>query len=336
MIETAVVLEESKGADLQFKLDRGRVVIVNARKAGEAYARLTIRDRTVEVLLKEPGTRVAVEVYGRWLPGTPFVKDPKPGYGPSLDLAVLVLKGSVEFKGEDRTVAMSEPPGPALLQWDSDTGGDLTPRFVKEAPDWAEAGKTEEGKARQAALAVFRKEMIDKGLDKTLDEYLDSDNPRKRRLAVLALGALDKLPRLAQALMKTKYPDVWEAAVLALRHWIGRGPGQDQKLYQGLVKNREYTEVDAGTVLQMLHDFGEEELARPETWETLIDYLDHPKVGVRGLAHWHLARHVPAGKKIGYLPMEPEADRKKDAAEWRKLIPPGTVPPRRPAEDKKP
>lgn len=141
-------------------------------------------------------------------------------------------------------------------------------------------------------------------------------------------GATDNLKHLGEALANAKHSDVWDHGVIALRHWIGRGPGQDQKLYQALIKDRNYTAVDAETVLQLLHSFGEAERASPELYDSLIEYLDHPKLAVRGLAHWHLYRLVPDGQRIAYSPQASQAERDRAMASWRKLVPAGKLPPR--------
>ena len=117
------------------------------------------------------------------------------------------------------------------------------------------------------------------------------------------MGALDDLPRLGQALMSAKSPDVWDAAVKAMRHWIGRGPGQDQKLYHGLIEKRGFKPAEAEKVLQLLHSFSDQEVAEPELYEVLINNLNDEKLAIRGLAHWHLVRLAPAGKTIPYDPL---------------------------------
>src|SRR5437763_12169061 len=115
----------------------------------------------------------------------------------------------------------------------------------------------------------FRQLLVEKGIDAALDEFINSDDPNRRRAAVYAMGALDQLPRLGQALMGTKHEDVWDNAVIAMRHWIGRGPGQDQKLYHFLTDVREVPPGRAAIVLQLLHGFGEDETLRPELYEVL-------------------------------------------------------------------
>lgn len=79
--------------------------------------------------------------------------------------------------------------------------------------------------------------------------------------------------------------------------------------------------------MNLLHSFSDADLALPETYETLIAYLDNEDLAIRGLAYWHLYRLVPVGQKIGYNPQAPKAERQQTIQEWQKLIPKGKLPP---------
>src|SRR5207244_1092358 len=114
--------------------------------------------------------------------------------------------------------------------------------------------------------------------------------------------------------------------VRVLRHWIGRGPGQDQILYKAMVEKGNLSPVHAETILQMLHSFADEELARPELYQTLIAYLNHDVLGIRGLAYWHLSRLAPGGKPIGYNPWDSKEARAAAVQKWKKYLPPGSLP----------
>ena len=78
--------------------------------------------------------------------------------------------------------------------------------------------------------------------------------------------------------------------------------------------------------MQLLLGFSPDDLARPETFEVLIDYLAHDKDAIRNLAAWHLVRIVPDGKSIGFTLGGTPADHAKTVQAWRKLIPPGELP----------
>jgi hypothetical protein len=222
---------------------------------------------------------------------------------------------------------LKEPPGPALIQWDNTTGSTPTPEILQKLPDWVKSDDSSElAKKRKAILEEARQLIVKKGVGPAIDELVESDDPLKRRLAVYAMGATDDLGRLGAALAAAKHPDVWENGVLALRHWIGRGTGQDMKLYQAMLKETKFSEKQAGTVMQLLHSFGEDDMAQPETYEVLIMNLNHDKLAIRGLAHWHLVRMVPEGRKIPYSPLDPKEKREKAIEEWKKLVPEGKLP----------
>jgi hypothetical protein len=272
-------------------------------------------------------------MYGRWPAGAPFHKELKPGEGPSLAVIFLVLAGELNLRMEKHQFAMQAPPGPAFIEWDSETGGAPSPQYLKELPKWAvEDEHSELVQKKKAALEQFRKTVVAKGLDATLDQFVNSEDPRLRRLAVIAMGALDDLPRLGKALNEAKHPDVWDNGVLAVRHWIGRCPGQDQKLYDRLIKVRKFTEAQADTIMQLLHGFNDNQLSQPETYETLIDYLDDDLLVIRGLAHWHLYRLVEQGRSFGFNPLDTKEKRAEAIKKWKQLIPTGKLPPKAPAK----
>jgi hypothetical protein len=328
IIETAVRLHSPSDVDLDVGLDRGRVVLSNQKETGAARARLRVREAVWDLSLTEPGTSVAFELYSRWARGVPFSKRPNPKNAPTATLMILLTRGALNLKHDGVEHAMTAPPGPALVQWDSVTGQDEAAQHLDSLPQWgrAELKETTEIQQKKALLEKFRQSLASKGVDATLEEFLNSDDPLARKFAIYGFAALDKLPRLGQALRETKHPDVWENGVIALRHWIGRAPGQDQILYHGLIEKAHYKPVQAESVLELLHSFGDQQLAEPETYQGLIDYLDNDLLAIRVLAYWHLYRLAPAGRDLGYNPLDGKEAREEAMAKWRKLIPPGHIP----------
>src|SRR5262249_40085495 len=73
ILETAISLNPATDVDLDVTLDRGRIDLVNLKEKGSARVRVHVLDRSGEVELLEPGARLAVEIYGRWPRGVPFV-----------------------------------------------------------------------------------------------------------------------------------------------------------------------------------------------------------------------------------------------------------------------
>jgi len=330
ILEAAVLLHQSPGVDLDFTLDRGRVEIDNRKEAGSAQVRLHVRNDTWDLNLTKPGTSVAVELYGRWPRGATFQPEPDSKQAPTASMVLLVLKGEVVLKHKDHEHTLRAPPRPAMIEWDSVAGQDEAPEHLDKIPAWAVAGANDTPLAKQKkeVLERFRQALLTKSVGESLDEFMNSERPGDRRLAVILMGALDDLLRLGKAMRESKHQDVWEDGVLALRHWIGRCPGQDQILYKRLIESGKYKPVQAETLVQLLHSFGDEELASPETYQTLIAYLDHDLPGIRGLAYWHLYRLVPAGQSIGYNPMASKEERAAAIQKWKQLVPSGKVPSR--------
>jgi hypothetical protein len=329
VFEAAVRFKAPENADLSFLLDRGWVEVLNKKASGNANFQVQVLNNFWQIGLHGPGTRVGLLLYGRWPAGVAFSKVADAKHVPTLSLLITVLQGeaSVETAGVEHT--LTAPPGPARLVWDNIVGQDASATHLDKLPPWAVKSQdaSAEAKEKKTALAQLTKELASRPVDEVLDDYIKSDEAVKRRIAVLLLAALDKLPRLGQAMRETKYADVRDLGVIALRHWIGRAPGQDQILYERLVEERKFTPVQTETILQLLHSFGESELARPETYQTLIDYLEHDSLPIRGLAYWHLHRLVPQGTVFGYDPAGSKEERRAAVEKWRKLIPEGKMPP---------
>jgi hypothetical protein len=330
--ESVVVLHDSRAFDLDFSLDRGRVVVTNTKARGPARVWVRLPGMAWQLTLAERGDEAALEVYGRWPSGVAFSKESRPGEGPTTVVHVEVLKGRVDLATAGIAHSLTAPPGPAHFRWDSVAGPDTGPQKRDKLPDWADP-KAPRSPARQAAeqvVAAFQAGLKGRDPVTALLEQLgqadrEADKTRPgimREFAILGLAALDDLSRVAEALAD-KQATVRETATVALRHWIGEAAGRDLALYQLLIERLNYPEAQAETVLQLLHSPFQAD--QPEAFRTLLAYLRHDKLAVRSLALWHLRRLVQAGKDIKFDPAAPEAEREKGYAEWRKLIASGPM-----------
>lgn len=330
IIETAITLNEDPKADLSLTLDRGRVALSNHKAEGKANVRVAFREERWELEMPTQGCRTAMEIYGRWPKGSHFTTKPTEKDVPVLELVLVNLEGSVKLDTGCHKFALSAPPGNAMLEWDSITGCDTRPTHLDKVPEWGlplDLNKTPERRLARARLMRFRKLAEEKGIEPAFVEFLNSDDANQRRLGIYGLAAIDRLDKIGEVLMKTPHEDVWDNAVLALRHWLGRAPGNDQKFYQFLVEKRECKPAHAEMILQLTRSFSDRDLASPECYEMLIDYLKHDKQAIRGLAQWHLRRLVPAGRKIHFNPGGPPEEWEKAFEAWKKLIPDGKMPP---------
>lgn len=326
IMEAAVVFKEpEKGVSFDLVLDRGRIALENLKDA-EAKVRIHVRDEVWDLTLGEKAL-LGAEVYGRWPAGVFWHPKDNPPEAPTAGLVLLVLRGGAELHHGKKVYAMKAPPGPALYEWISSGAEDTGPKRLEELPEWAKPGAemSPEAKKKLAMMAKFRESVLKNGLDATIAESLKSPDEGIRRIAVVALGASDNLPALIDALGSDK-ADVREDATLTLRHWIGRGPGQDAKVFEVLTKEKKYTPNQADVVMHLLHTPGPAQLADPSLWEAGIEYLKSDKVAIRQLAAFHLYRLVKDAKKIKYDPAGSKEQLEAAYKEWKKLVPDGSVP----------
>lgn len=334
ILEAAVVLHASADHDLDFTLDRGRVDVTNLKKDGAARVRIRFHDQQWDAILTEPGTRLALQLYGRWAKGVPFRKEPGRKDVPAADLLVVVRKGQVELTHGSSFCLLSAPPGPALLHWDNSNEREEACQKLETLPDWVATEQSDSERAQRIKNTVekLRQQVVKSSPREAIRSFATSEDPNERATGVISLGALDDLEGLGEVITGTKHPDAWDRAVVVVRHWLGRRPGQDQILYQRLLEKRGLKPAQAAGVMQLLHSFGDAELAHPELYTTLVKYLDNDQLGIRGLAHWHLVRLVPAGKEIDYNPLDPKDKRDQARDQWKKLvddqIAAGKLPPR--------
>jgi hypothetical protein len=335
VLGSQVVLHDSRAYDLDVTLREGRVLFTNVRDKGPARVWIRLPAFAWQLTLLEPGARVGMEVYGRWPLGVPFAKDPKPWDEPTKVVLLMMLKGKADLETESHVYELSAPPGPALMQWDSVAGEATGPQRLKELPTWADPNVpvSVEGKAVEEAADAYLAQLKKTGspaaaLQAALDAAAkEKDRPRAAMMsqfAVLGLGALDDAPRVAEALADPHSADVRDAAVTALRMWIGAYPGRDLELYRLLQSQLGYTEREAETLLDLLHSPFDRD--KPATYEALIRLLQHAKPAVRQLARWHLYRLAPVGKDIAFDPAGPDDEREKAVKAWRDLIPAGELP----------
>ena len=329
-LETAFTLNEAKDVDLDLTLDRGRVDLTSLKAA--ATVRVRFWDQSWKISLDGKGTRVALELCGRWPAGSRFkvaVKGTDKPPEPVASLVMLVVNGSAAADLGGITLGLKAPPGPALVEWDSVAGTRPQPQKLDKLPDWAdpEASLSVEAKKTAAAVEKFRKARAENAAT-ALNAFLDSADPIEQRIALVTLGATDDLEPLGKALASARNAEHWDFGITIVRHWLGRCPGNDQKLYAVLTSPAQgYSPATARTIMQLLFGFDPEDLKQPETFEVLIEYLAHEQSPIRNLAAWHLVRLVPQGKSIGFKPNGTKEESDATYRAWKKLIPSGKLPP---------
>jgi len=319
ILESAFTLNDAKEGDFDLTLDRGRVELTNSKASGKATVLVRFAGETWSIVLETPGTKVVVELCGRWAAGTRFQPmKTQPPASPVLLATLIVIQGTADVKVGGQTISLTAKQ---RIQWDS-LAGPRSPETLAKLPGWAS-----EVKPNLATMEAFR-EIRASNPGEAITKFLASEDPVRRRIAIVALGANDDVARLVQFLGEARTREEWDFGTSVLRHWLGRGPGQDRKLYERLQADAGLTESQARIVLQLLFGFHAADLRQPETFEVLIDYLLHEKPAIRGLAAWHLARLVPKEKAVPFVLNASPAECETMHQEWKKVIPSGERPPR--------
>jgi hypothetical protein len=326
VLEAGVVLHDAAGVDLDVTFDRGLIVTENLKKEGAAKVRLRVRDETWVLHLQSPGARIGLEIFGRQAPGLPKVIDAKTDV-PTTDVLMLVLHGQAFLDTGTEGTGLHAPPGLARMHWDSAKRNHTFQRLEKLPETLVRPlDDKEEEIFKELSAAAAKTGQGEFGT--RLDALLQSARKVDRFAGLTLAGGLDDLPRVFGVLMQSKDAATRDHAILVLRHWLGRAPGQITKLQNTLLERKKVTQVQARNLVHLLLGFDDEERGNPDTYEVLLTYLEHKNQGVRALAHWHLVRLAPAGRDIPFDPAAPEEERQQAVRRWHALIPDGQLPPR--------
>jgi hypothetical protein len=323
VLETALRVGEDAKHHLEVHFERGILGLANLKKKGAVSARLNFAGNTWNLSLLEPDTRVGLELFSLYPPGLPALKEGKVG-APTTEVVLLTLRGAVFLTSGTQGYRLSAPPGPAKVRWDSASKAIEVHNLEKLPPSLLARNAAEE-KVYQAICAAAAR-LNHGAIGPTVGQLIHSEQKVERRVGVTIAGALDDLPHLVGALGDPKHADVRSQAVLVLRHWIGRKPGQVGKLYDFLKGPGGYPAARARTVIQLLFGFSDQDRAQPDTYAVLLDLLSDKSLPVRELARWHLIRLAPAGRVIPYDAAAPAAERQRALKQWRALIPAGQLP----------
>src|SRR5262249_42653709 len=119
------------------------------------------------------------------------------------------------------------------------------------------------------------------------------DNPRLEATGLLFLGAMDALPQVIDTLERTDVV-IRSAAITALRQWMTRGPDNRQELLHALTDSRAgYSKAKAQLILWLLQGISDAEAQRGDTFQLLIDCLNHENLSLRDLAYRQLLVLAP-------------------------------------------
>jgi hypothetical protein len=313
-----------KESQADFALERGRVILSNRRQAGAAEARIHVLKSVWALTLDEPKAAALLQRSNIWPPGVQYTKKASPQRQPFTHVFLLLRSGKGRLSVGTEQYSLRKL---TFYQW-TNAGGIQGPLPLKEVPPFLKPLKDRPAEANEARRGAeqLRKLLTEGSVADGLRKALRAKEAGTRRAAVAAAAGFDDAAALLDALADGRHAETRSAAVVSLRHWLGQKAEHAGELYQALVE-RGYKTAQAETVLHLLHSFSPLDRSRPETYDTLIAYLQHDKLPIRELAAWQLEHMVPQGRKIGYDAAAPVAQRARAIAAWRRLIPEGQLPP---------
>jgi hypothetical protein len=272
--------------------------------------------------------------------GEPVARDPGQGERP-LQLATLgVVSGKATLTvGGREPVALSAPPGPAAMTWDSKGGGlSKTPLEVPvaKAAVWSKTAPQvpdrDKASAMREALGKLSRHLSGKGkaIDLALAEFEQEKDRSSKVLTVFCQAAVGAPAPLIDALEDPMRPELRIASLFALDGWLGRSPDRDGQLFRVLLDRKGYTETQADLALKLLHGFSDLEQNNPATYEVLLACLRNDRLAVRELALWRLTVLDPEGAARSQFNAagSPE-ERERAFLRWKARIPDGQLPPGR-------
>jgi hypothetical protein len=325
---TAMLHAPSAGVDLDFTLDHGRVHLGNYKQKATAQVRVRLPGGAVwDLTLPNNDAEMVLELWSEYPLDVPFSLDPA-GPGPVAHLGLFV-KGQGQLHIGDQNYPLKNL---TRLAWSAGQAAPVGPVTLAKLPDWwTEKPASKDWHVAEVMLVLsdFATKLKNKDnlVDATVTEIQESDPDayKKRALGALFLGAMDAVPPLVDFLKDRRYPQLRGTAAFTLRHWRSRRKEHDSQLLRAL---QEKTAKDkAEIILRLLHGFSTREIEQPETYQTLLAYLDHENLEIRELALYHLAFLVPEGAKKIFFDAAAEPEKRKPALDaWKKLLLPGKVP----------
>jgi pSer/pThr/pTyr-binding forkhead associated (FHA) protein len=324
VLECVVMLNvPDAGIDLDMTLERGRVHLANTKPSGACRVQLRFLRQAWQLTLPAPGKEACLELWPLLGQAT----------GTSMqEVAPLVvglfIKGTAQLQVAGQTLELQDR---SRVSWVSAGGATLDRTVLKELPAcWQKPPDRDQPRIADAMLTLRdwsnHLDQSSEVVDTILTRIRESKDPTLRVIGLLFLAALEEIPLLVDFLEDRQHSEVRGAARHALQVWLSRRPDSQAELAR-ILKDKRYAQEKAALIGHLLCKIPDTALKSPNTYQNLIGYLDHENLIVRDLAFWHLAQLVPEGAaKIAYDPLAEADQRKKTIDQWRKLVPPGTVP----------
>jgi hypothetical protein len=329
VFESTVVLHDPQpGVDLDFTLERGRVLLANFKEAGEARIQVHFQQQVWGIMIPDNKSEVALEHWSFYPEDANFSTEP--GRKGPLAILGLFTKGPSQLKIGQQEFRLGDL---SMIEWRTLNPPPMAPRTLQMPPDWWTDKPPQTKEASDMVLGLLdlskalnqNTSVVDAVLTETHEKYIAN-----RVLGVRFLAAMDAIPHLVDALEDRQHQEVRDAATAALQNWITHSADHELELYRTLQEKRGLSKEKAEIIMRLLHLMSQADSSNPKTYETLIGYLDHDNLAIRQLALWHLIRLTPGEllKTIRYDPAEEAEKRKAGVDQWKKLLADGKLPPK--------
>lgn len=336
VLESVVMLHiPAADIDLDFTLDRGRVLIANRKKsAGPIHVRLRFLREAWELELPDNKSEAVVELWT--LP-----RDVPSGAKPPQPVACLGLftKGQVRVKTPRESFDLSDR---SRLSWVSREPTRHYRENLNELPAWwakpPDRSTPQVQKALRSLLDWSERlngSKADNGATSVVptikDQVEDVRDPDNQDVGVFFLAALDETAPLLELLKDPNNANVRGVTLFALQSWLSRGAQHASELGR-ILERRGYAKDKVERIVRLLHFYPPESLEQKKTYEELIGCLDDANLLVRDLAYWHLdqlgvgGRLPEEARKIAYDPTWEKEKRRPAVEQWQKLLGEGKVP----------
>lgn len=345
VLESVVMLHApAAGTDLDFTLDRGRVVVANRKApAGPVHVRVRFLREMWELELPDDKSEAALELWG-----LPQRRPANPGgAGPPTCLG-LFTKGRVVVKTPSQTLDLGDhsrvswlnqdvatlhrtelPELPAWWAKPPDRKAPAVQKAVRSLLDWSEllgGSNTDPAKRKGPANGA---EPVITTIKTQVEDVKDADN---QDVGVFFLAALDDVEPLVGFLKDRQNANVRGTTLFALQSWLSRGAGHAEELARILERRGDSSKDKAALIVRLLYFYPAEALDKRETYQELVAQLDDDNLLVRDLSFWQLdqlgvgGRLPEEAKKIAYDPAWDRDKRRPAVEQWKKLLAEGKVP----------
>jgi hypothetical protein len=310
MLESAVILHAAPDADVDLTLDHGRVVITNPKQS--AHMRLRFRNEICDLEMLDPKTEIGIDLVGICPPYMP-----EPRKEPEIRVRFYALHGKARLSANSQTYLLNAP---SVFDWDNTYGYVSRPADLPRPPDWWNPKPPALNRDLSFALDSHSRRLQTRDrVEVAFAEGVREPDLNVRLLAVRFLGAMDDPAKLLDCLADERHTDVRVMAIEELRHLLGLNAQNDEKC-RTLLKQKNYSDAQTDTVLQLLHGFPLEQWTTPALKSTVVEYLASDKLAIRQLAHTLLITFVPEGQRIRYDAAATGDSRQRGYREWQRLV----------------